>query len=46
MSLRATALGFRWRSNLNIREKIASGKEQVRPRNDIFQYWVEELIIL
>jgi len=35
MSLRATALGLWWRSNLRMVEGIASGKEQERPRNDI-----------
>jgi hypothetical protein len=27
-------------------ERIASGKEQVRPRNDIVYWWVKEIIFL
>ena len=46
MSLRATALGFWWRSNLYIAEGIASGEEQERPRNDMILVRVRELIFL
>jgi hypothetical protein len=54
MSLRAAALGFPcterrtvWRrSNLRIIEGIASGEEQVRPRNDMVGKQVKEIIFL
>jgi hypothetical protein len=46
MSLRAAALGLWRRSNLRISEGIASGEEQVRPRNDMVRWQVREIIFL
>jgi hypothetical protein len=43
MSLRAAALALGRRSNLRIVEGIASGEEQVRPRNDIVFFVVRKL---